>query len=209
MTICRFKAGLIAGLFALAGCSETDGLPFAEIGNDLGLKRAATPPAWAKALSKAQLASGDVILQAPDDWCIEPRSLKNTTRESFALLAGCYELTSGGTGSASPEGYITVSVGARMLEDVSAEATLQAILEGAQTTSTSVSRGIALAQLPVSGEEAAPVWRAVTNVGRRVVLVTAHAPELSALSGPFGGTMVNRVAGSLVANFVVEDVAQN
>ncbi|WP_425040383.1 hypothetical protein [Primorskyibacter sp. S187A] len=205
MTTCRFKlrAGLAACVFVLAGCSDQAPLAFlAPVG--------AAPPASAKALSEAKLSAGAVTLRGPEGWCIEPRSLRNSARDSFALLAGCHELTGGRVGQPMPRGYISVSIGAAQISPAAADALLADITSAESPTSSSLQDGIALAQLPHDGsEDAAPVWRAVSALGQRPSLVTVYALEDSLLSGDTGRRLATEISESLRSSFVVEEVVAN
>ena len=205
MIICRSRVFALIAAFGLSGCLDTAELGFASL-DTLGSAR---PPASAKALSEAQLSGGDLSLTAPQGWCIEPRSLRNGARRSFALLAGCNELTDGAVGSESPRGYVTISVGPQDGARNGSAEVLDGVLAGSKALQRDVTAGVSRGRLAAPTGGAGPVWRAVAIAAGRPVLVTAHAPEGGTLAGPFGGRMVQDVVAALAANAVVKDLAQN
>ncbi|MGX9356236.1 hypothetical protein ACS3SW_14060 [Roseobacteraceae bacterium S113] len=203
MITCRFRRhGLTAAaLLALAGCGDVPLPSFAS------LAQGAVPPASAKALSQVKLANGALTVNGTDDWCIEPRSLRNSSRASFAMLAGCYELTDGRNGAQTPPGFVTISVGPVQLDPTTSDALLSDVLRGDETISRSERRGLALARVKAeAGADASPVWRGVSVIGRRPALITVHAPENGSLAGAAGGRLAQNIADGLATQRVVEEV---
>ncbi|MCH2164763.1 MAG: hypothetical protein MK098_08940 [Marinovum sp.] len=191
MSICRSKLGGLLAVWALAGCTpELSQLGFAPLG--------ATPPASARALSEADLAAGDIRLKTPAGWCIEPRSLRNSGRSSFALVGDCNALlrNSGGVHA----GYVTVTVGPAQLSPSSGETLLSAASGSSNISPTVLDNGVARA--PVDGEENdgfGPQWRAAQWLARHPVLVTVYSSEEDILSAAPGARLLDQVLHGLIA----------
>ncbi|MDA7427799.1 hypothetical protein PGB28_04955 [Primorskyibacter aestuariivivens] len=185
-------------LWTLAACTLTaPGNGFLSGGD-----RSETP----KALTRATLGGGDVILRGPDGWCIEPSSLRSRTSDNFASLAGCHALTQGASGTPVPYGILTVAVSApRAPGDVDVQQALRQAVSDQPLISTSIEDGVALVHLAPERSATAeglgdPHWRGVFVQGRRVVMLAAYGPENGAISGKDGGRLLLDLAGSIRAS---------
>lgn len=194
----RFRRYLTRVAIALGAASTLvacgDGFTFpAEFG--LSSER---PPEDALALSEVQLAKGAFVFEGPEGWCIEPRSFRNTVRQSFALVASCNALTAGQVGPTYPAGYATITVGGASQDAVEADALLSAVLGDETTRTRRVTDGLARAQLvPVEDMPSGPVWRATTVVADHPILFSIHAPADSAFARLAGSILIDDLSGGL------------
>lgn len=208
------------GAFCLAGCTleAPDDTSFAAQGNretPVGADRSATgfggifssrrnaPPEDAKALSKARLAKGDIVLEGPPGWCIEPRSLKAHRKDNFASLAGCHALTQGRTGTPVMAGIVTVTISARRpAGDVTTSDALAQAVAGEPILAQTEREGVALVHLrprqaATETGPGEPHWRGVFVHGARIVALAAYGPQDGAVSGAEGGRLLSAIAARI------------
>lgn len=197
---------LAGALLILSGCGDTTpGMGLASTartgpGFFSGLLPRGAPDAPARPLTRAALARGEIALVAPHGWCIEPQSLSNKGRGSFAMLAGCNALTEGQTGPRVPRGVLTVTVSAQR-EDGTLTATeaLGAAAHNGDVLDQDLRDGVALVHLrPAAAASDAglgdPHWRAVFVHGGRAVTLAAY--------GPRGGDLSRRPGADLLMQLV-------
>lgn len=197
LRMCRLVAVMVSGLI-LTAC--TLGLPGgSEVFDN---PTASTTPA-AKPLSRATLGKGDIVLEGPSGWCIEPSSLKSRRGRNFASLAGCHALTKGRVGQPVPYGILTVAVSApRPAGTVDASEALANAVTGERVLSSTRVDGVALVHLaPVTATTEAglgdPQWRGVFVHGRRVVVLAAYGPAGGAISQGDGGRLLVALANRI------------
>lgn len=156
-----------------------------------------------KALSRATLGKGDIILEGPRGWCIEPSSLNSRRGSNFASLAGCHALTEGRVGSPVPYGILTVAVSApRPAGDVDISEALAQAVAGERILSTSRVDGVALVHIAPTRATTEtglgdPQWRGVFVQGRRVVALAAYGPQDGAIAQGEGGTLLIALANRI------------
>lgn len=161
---------------------------------------AGSAPREAKALSRATLGDGDIVLEGPKGWCIEPASLKSRRGNNFASLAGCYALTQGRVGAPVPYGILTVAISApRQPGNIDASRALREAVSDDRVLSSRRADGVALVHLvpETAASEAGigdPHWRGVFVQGRRVVVLAAYGPKGGAMSQGEGGTLLLALA---------------
>ncbi|MDO6730301.1 hypothetical protein Q4577_09740 [Marinovum sp. 2_MG-2023] len=209
---------LIAGV-TLAGCgldipedapqpgSASAARPQSNAGGGLGFLAALNAPkSGTKTIAlqtKVALANGDVIVDAPAGWCIEPKSLKARGRGGFALLAGCRALTEGKSGPFVPPGALSVTVWPRRpAGEVIATDALRAIIPDAVILEQQMHNGVVLMRMQ-SGQAATetdlgePHWRAVFVHGGHMVSLAAFGPKNGEIAGRGGSMLLADVAAGI------------
>lgn len=195
--ICRMRRLMVAALLLGAGAGCTLSSP--ENGFLSGLTGAERPAP----LTRATLGGGDIILQGPKGWCIEPSSLRARQGDNFASLAGCHALTQGSSGAPVPYGILTVAVSApRAPGDVDVQQALRQGVSDRSLLSTRIENGVALVHLAPGRSANAeglgdPHWRAVFVQGRRVVMLAAYGPDKGEISGETGGRLMLALARAI------------
>lgn len=87
----------------LVGCEETNSLPFAADFGNLGFKTES------RKITELKLAKGDVVLTAPNGYCIDRSATRHSGGSGFALLARCDTLGVAGYYDAFDLALITVT----------------------------------------------------------------------------------------------------
>ncbi len=201
----RLRFGVLTGglLAALSACTLTkpeDSSTAQEPRKGLFAQRREGPPEGTKALSQVKLGNGDIVLEGPSGWCIEPTSLVRGRGSNFASLAGCHALTEGRVGRPTPAGILTVTVSARRLGgDIDTSDALADAVRGQKVLSTQRSDGVALVQLQAKTPATAdsigdPQWRGVFVLGNRVVALAAYGPKGGEIAGSTGGKLLAATA---------------
>lgn len=176
----------------LSACDAATGLPFVPSSNGLtfgeGRVRIAT----------IALAQGEVVLAAPEGYCIDKRSLKRTETGAFAVLARCDTLGVSGAFRGYDLALITVTSQPRgkdapppTAEDVARSA------GGARVLDKRGSGGVALVRLadgPHSMDGVSRVhWRGAFAVGGHIVGLGLYAQDGSAVLGSQGASLLQEL----------------
>lgn len=190
--------GFPAGL-ALRDASASRGLMAGLLRPDANLKQVEE----SRALSKVRLARGDVVVAPPSGYCVDPASLGNTPRSSFALIGSCQALNESASGQAVPPVVMTVTVGARGAQTLP-DATSLADQKGAavlgnvsadQAVVTHLSKG---GDVHLSGGDPRH-WRGAAEINGRLVGVALYAPQGADAAGQAGGAIVAGLLASIKA----------
>lgn len=186
-------AFLVGGV---SGCLETGGTgaqPFA--GLTLG-----NTQSYKKAIGQARLAGGAVVVPAPKGFCVDPKSMRRSSGNSFALLASCAALGAGPDFDAS---VLTVTVSPR--QPGMASPRLKHLVSDTRDKSVLAQRernGIATVQLAKGGNQhirkADPKhWRAVFVLNQRMVALAAYGEIGSPIALSSGGEILERLSQSI------------
>ncbi|MGY3438622.1 MULTISPECIES: hypothetical protein [unclassified Marinovum] len=157
-------------------------------------------------VTRAQLAKGDVVIDAPDGWCVEQQSLRDRGQRGFALLVGCRAVTAGESGARVPFGAATVSVSSwRAPGELSAPEVLRAVVGVGSVLSQETRDGVALVQLrqtalPTEDGLGDPHWRGVFVHRGRTVLLAAFGPPGGEISQQGGAALLAALAEGIRSN---------
>ena len=164
----------------------------------------------AEPVTQARLAKGDVVIAAPDGWCVEQQSLRDRGQRGFALLIGCRAVTAGQSGARVPFGAATVSISsARAPGDLSAPEVLRAVVGEGAVLSEQTRNGVALVQLrqtapPLDDALGDPHWRGVFVHRGRTVLLAAFGPPGGEISRDGGAALLAALAEGIRTNSPVD-----
>lgn len=193
----------LAALVLLAACAGEEGAGpgFAGEGptlSSLGRALFATEP------RTAVLAGGDLRLSAPDSWCVEPRSLRNTEDASFAMVASCRSVTQQLRFAPAPRGYATVVVGPALAQATPPADLLRAVVGEGTEIAAPDGDGIATARVPAAEGDRRPdaeilAWRGAAMVADRPVLLSVYAVD-DALAGEDGAALMRALAAGIDAD---------
>lgn len=163
-----------------------------------------TRPQMPMPLARTTLAGGDVVLEGPEGYCVDPLTVDNRAGGSFAMLGSCRILSSGRTGAPAEPLLITVAVGPRgQADDVPDAAALAALVDapliGGQsapgfTTANLASGG---AQVLDGGDDRH--WRAAFVQNGRLVGLALYAPADSAMAGRAGEGLLAALRSRIAA----------
>lgn len=162
--------------FALAGCEEATGLPFAQ---ELS---ALTEPAGREKLSEVRMARGTIIVAAPQGYCFDRRSLKRLGQRGFAVMARCDTLGVRGFFNAHDLAIITVTTAPQSPDTPALSlSALEATGNGAPVLSRENRDGLLLVRFgdgPQPFEGVSPTqWRGAFQVNGQLVGLGLYAPE--------------------------------
>ncbi|WP_238371946.1 hypothetical protein [Heliomarina baculiformis] len=178
----------------VTGCDQATGLPFAS-----GMNEPAESSGHAR-MAKVELADGNVILTAPDGYCIDRRTVRRLGRTGFAMLARCDTVGVRGYFNGYDLAIITVTTAAH---GKGAPAPTRHDLARAADTSRVLDNhkrdGLALVRLsdkypPLDG--VSPVhWRGAFVLNDHLVSIGLYAPDGSeALGKPGAGIVTDLVS---------------
>lgn len=193
--------GVIAGLFARK--APDDGA---------GAADAPTRPQLPTPLQQVSLAGGDVVVKAPDGYCIDPITADSRPQRGFAMIASCRILSGGAMGRPVSPMLTTVTVGAKAREDslpsaaeIADGAALPLVggVDAADFVAANLGQG---GDVLLSGGDRKH-WRAVFHEGGRLVGLALYAPEGSALTGGDGADMLRKVRASITSGAPDETAA--
>lgn len=146
-------------------------------------------------LRRAKLAGGAVVVAGPEDYCIDPKTVKTNANRSFAVVASCEILSQGKDGTYVEPIVMTVTVGRRgSQEDMPTATDLARALE-AELLAGGEENGLTLAHLDRGGDAglkdgAASHWRGIFAQGDRMIGLALYAPKGSDYAGSAGKSML-------------------
>lgn len=189
--IIRSLAAIGAAL-TLTGCEEATGFPFAEMG-DLG-----TESEHARTL-KIAMGNGDIVLSAPDGYCIDRRSVRRVGDKGFAMIARCDTVGVRGYYEGYDLAVMTVTTArqapgspAPTLKDMSS------IAQGARVLDKASRDGVVLVRLGTGSaalDGVSPVhWRGAFQLNDNLVGVSVYGPEGSGAVGRNGAALISDLA---------------
>ena len=217
--------GVLSGLLLTAGCmqavpdSGTAGgdaperaRPFAALfqprdgGGDgqMADSEARRPAKPAKPLARLRVADGDIVIEPPDGYCVDPATAQARGQRGFALVASCRILSGGAVGDPVSPLIATVTVGPRA--DVQELPSPQALAQAADAPLLAGQDGADLVTAHLgSGGKAGLAdgddryWRGAFVQAGRLVGLALYAPEGSPLAGPEGAAMLARIKARITA----------
>ncbi|MFA3919211.1 hypothetical protein [Ruegeria hyattellae] len=144
------------------------------------------------------LAGGDVVIRAPNGYCVEQRSVRNGSSNSFALLARCDALGAGAGKNAQGLALITVTTEARA-DAVQPDArALTRSAAPAQPSATRSYGGMPVIRFDETSHRvrgASPqVWRSGFVANGHVVALALYAEEGSLMLGDRGARLLSELA---------------
>ncbi|MCR8825315.1 hypothetical protein NTA49_02070 [Photobacterium sp. TY 1-4] len=145
-------------------------------------------------LRAASMANGEMILVAPEGFCIDRRSLKS----SFALLARCDTLGDPDGAYGAPLGLITVSLSTipANAAPISAAALQSALSDGSVLDRIETADAVLLrvqGTAPTREGLSATHWRGTGQVGSQRVGLAMYGAGDSAATGREGGRVLDRL----------------
>ncbi|MFA8385028.1 MAG: dihydroxy-acid dehydratase [Pelagibaca sp.] len=158
-----------------------------------------------KLVASAQLARGAITVTGPDGYCIDPTTLRSTSRGGFAAIASCNIMSGGQDGPIVEPALMTVTVnpadGTAPSPSDLADALGTTLLQARELS------GLDVGQMASGGESAfdgsAPRhWRGAFVIGRHLIGVTLYAPQDSPMLGAQGAAFLNTVSLAIRANAV-------
>lgn len=210
----RLIAVFVVGLTGLSGCSDGSfpgGLSLREAPAQRGfLAGLLTPEATVKeadqsrALARVRLARGDVVVTSPDGYCIDPTSLGNSARSSFALIASCEILNESTAGRDVAPLVMTVTVGPRGTDTLPGAADLAQSVEAGLLASGQGDRHV-LAHLATGGDARMAGgdprhWRGAMQVNGHLVGLALYAPRGSDAADSGGGPILSDLIGRIATD---------
>lgn len=184
---------ILAALF-LAGCNEATGLPFATepgAASDGDGGRART--------AMVKLAGGEILLAAPDGYCIDRRSVRFGRKAGFAIMARCDTLGVRGFFGAYDLAIITIAT--QPFHDGATLPTPAQVAGSAgvsRVLANSSRNGLSLVRLgggPAPVEGVSDVyWRGAFVVNGHLVGVSLYAPENSPVLRDEGAELLRDMA---------------
>lgn len=143
---------------------------------------------------KRNLAEGDVIVKAPDAYCVDPSVV---TSDNFALLAECGTLNNTPAIHAEDRGVMTVSVSAAFPPEFLPQDMRPFLGEG-QDVDTNV-KGLAIKR--INAGETAPLpgadpryWRGAMQINGHVVTFAVYGPPDGAALEAHGKYLIEELA---------------
>ncbi|MFK7750907.1 MAG: hypothetical protein AB8B51_00015 [Sedimentitalea sp.] len=174
---------LLLGALVLTGCAEGAKLPFAPDLSGISARAAAlTNGAGRKRLAETALAGKDIMLAAPDGYCIDRRSLKRAKKASFAVVARCDSLGVEGYYDVFDLALITITT-APFPKDAARPGASDLIRAGAPAKSLDelTSGGVPFVRLALGGHQTENVspehWRGIFVLNGHLVALGLYAPD--------------------------------
>ena len=157
-----------------------------------------------KPVPEVPLVGGDVILRAPEGYCVDLETVENRRTRAFAMIAGCQILSNGQMGGYVPPVLVTATVGSRNRGASLPTPEQIATSAGSDLLGGTLRDGVSVAQLAQGGDATLDGgdprhWRAVLQVGGRRVGLALYAPEGSAMAASEGGAFLLETARSTLA----------
>ena len=190
--ISRTGALLFATL-PLTACDETGGLPFAA---DLG---AIAERQGRTRLANVGLAGGDIVLSAPDGYCIDRQTLRRLGPNGFAVIARCDTMGVPGGFGGFDLAIITVTT-ARQQPGSSAPTPSDVARSAgsAKVLDTRSRDGLALVRFGTGGHAVEGVsdihWRGAFALNGHLVGIGLYAPDGSDALGSGGMSLLRDLA---------------
>lgn len=166
------------GAVLLAGCDATDSLPFAADFGDLGFG------SGTRKVTQVELAGGNVVLTAPNGYCIDRSATRRAAKSGFALIARCDALGVAGYYDVFDLALISVTTAPQTtatsnptVQDLGRSSAPAKVLEQHSY------RGISLVRLDSGSHSIEGVstehWRAAFALNGHLVGLALYAPEAS------------------------------
>ena len=181
------SAALLLAALPLAACDEATGLPFAEFAalGDSGRPR----------LAQVSLAGGDVVVVAPDGYCIDRQTLRRIGPNGFAMIARCDTVGVRGGFAGYDLAVITVTTAAQ--QPGTGAPTVDAVVRsggGARVLDRRSREGLALVRFGTGGHALEGVsdihWRGAFTLNGHLVGIGLYAPEGSPALGAGGAGLL-------------------
>lgn len=191
--ICKAAWAALAAL-SLSACDAATGLPFVP-----SVGAALTEGEGRPRVARIPLAEGEVVLAAPEGYCIDKRSVKTTPRGGFAVLARCDTL--GVKGSFRGYDLALITVISQPRDDGARPPNAEAVARTAGKAKVLEKRnrsGLALVRLADGPHDLDRVsrqhWRGAFSVNGHLVGVGLYAMDGSALLGSQGASLLQELA---------------
>ena len=201
------KALMILAIAGLAACDSTTGTGGGAPGflaalsspqNDAQsqARAAGAPMVW------TALARGDVVVQGPRGYCVDPVTVEKRGNSGFAMIASCNILSDGATGPQVPALLVTVTVGPREDDVTVPSAETIAALAGGTLQQSETRDGSVFAQLAGGGKMLISdgedrYWRAAFIQAEHLVSLAMYLPEGSNLAGSDGVDFLETVVEAI------------
>ncbi|SEF74161.1 hypothetical protein SAMN04488045_1006 [Thalassococcus halodurans] len=201
------KALMILAIAGLAACDSTTGTGGGAPGflaalsspqNDAQrqARAAGAPMVW------TALARGDVVVQGPRGYCVDPVTVEKRGNSGFAMIASCNILSDGATGPRVPALLVTVTVGPREDEATVPSAETIAALAGGTLQQSETRDGSVFVQLAGGGKALISdgedrYWRAAFIRAEHLVSLAMYLPEGSHLAGSDGADFLETVVEAI------------
>jgi len=189
----RMAASLVA-MFFLSACMSEGGI------GALGLSGSERDKA--AAIREFPLYGGDVVVRAPNGYCVDMVHVKRRPEATVAPLASCSSLTGEGYSPVEPA-FMTVSVlSNRTQAEQPRAADLAATFAPAEVTAVEDGDGVAIVRVSDGGQSRLPDgdprhWRGAMEINGHLVGLALYAPSGSDLTGSAGRRLVLALAESL------------
>lgn len=172
---------------------------------------AKTRPKLPPPLARIRLAGGDIVVDPPSGYCIDPTTAQSRGQRGFALVASCRILSGGAVGRAVPPLVATVAVGPRGSADDLPTPGALASAAGSDVLGGARDAELVVAHLATGGDAGLKggddrYWRGAFIHAGRLVGLALYAPKGSALAGEDGAAMLQRIRAGIVAR---SDAAQS
>lgn len=136
-------------------------------------------------VTRHSFAGGEVVVVAPEDYCIDPKTVKS---RGFAVVASCDILSNGSSGTFVEPVLMTVTVGPNGSGEALPQAQDLAQTLQARLLSERSQEGLMLVQLEQNADTALPDmasahWRGVFAHGDRMIGLALYAPSSSETLG--------------------------
>ncbi len=164
-------------------------------------------------LKSVSLFAGDVMVSAPQGYCLDRSSLRQSAQGSFVLMASCANL-SAAPSARVPLAVITVAVlPAEADVNPPTAAELATAMAPSQPVQKVDSEHVSLVRLAKGGDAAVPGgdpshWRGYLVVNDHLIGLALYAPKGSTLTGKHGKRMVSDLAKTLHAKSAMRSASQ-
>lgn len=168
----------------------------------------------ANPITTLPVVGGEVVLSAPDDYCIDLETVESKRTRAFAVIASCQILSGDTSGALVPPVVVTVTVGGKdpgaqlpSPEQIAASA-------GGGLLRSSARNGVSVVQLAKGGTGVLQngdqrYWRGAFLVAGRQVGLALYAPKGSEMASANGGAFLQATARAIrSASPDVDDTAQ-
>lgn len=139
-------------------------------------------PLSSRVLTELPLYGGNLVIGAPEGYCLDGSSLRRGAQGSFVLIASC-ETLSGKPGRPVDPAVMTVSASPRRLGAEQPEAAdIAASMAPAKVLASEDGDGISLVRLASGGDAVLPggdprYWRAAMLINGHVVSLAVYTPK--------------------------------
>jgi hypothetical protein len=198
-------AASLVTMFFLSACMSESGI------GGLGLLESESDKATA--IHELPLYGGDVVVRAPNGYCVDMAHVTRRPAATVAPLASCSSLTGEGFSPVEPA-FMTVSVlSKRTRAEQPRAADLAATFAPAEVTAVEDGDGVALVRVSDGGQSRLPEgdprhWRGAMEINGHLVGLALYAPSGSDLTGAAGRRLVLALAESLREASMKESLSQ-